>query len=908
MAGLAALFGMVMLAALPAAAQPAANQDPPRFRSGVDVVPVDVTVVDGQGRPVRDLAPSDFKVLINGASRRVVTADWISLAGGGPPRPEAPKVEGYSSNDQATDGRLIVLAIDQGNIRFGGGRVIKEAIDRFLDRLSSSDRVALVGLGRGAPSIPFTADRDRIKQAVARMNGQLRPPMSNPMFDVNLSLEAAVAITRGNTVMVESLINLCTASGRNGGATCEQEVVRLAYEAAHNATQPRDDTIRALKDVLTTLRGIDAPKSLVLVSEGLAIFEGDEDVRAEVLVLGSLAASARTSIYALQLDDRIFDAGSGGRPSSSQSADVRIRADGLETLTTAARGALFTVTTTGEAAFNRIESELSGYYLLGVEAPPDIVAGQSSPLRVEVGRSGVTIRARTRFTAPAAEAEASVRSTQMAATAALTTPLTLSGLPLRVISFNFQGPDPSKVQLLIHADVGQSYKAPQSVAVAYMITDDAGRIIEGQAVTQRLSPGSRGMPSPLVFSAGAALAPGDYVLKLAAAEGNRVGTVEHPIHVALIDGGALQLSDLTVGGPVQTAAAPLRPSVGYTVRFGVVHAYLEAYGAGASTASAKFEVARDEQSAALVTEIVAARPVNESRALFSRMLPVSALPPGTYQLRAIVEAGGAPVGTVSRGFEIAGPVALAATADAPRTDVVLRSGTELFLPIDPADLRVPFQAADTLRTQVLEPFAARVPAAAKAAFDEGLGYLRNGDHAAAETSFKRAIRPGLDFTAAATYLAVTFAASGHDAEAASAWQTALVGGGNMVQIYVWLGDALLRIREFARARTALEEALRRWPDDARFARPLAVLNATTGRGYEAIQRLQQYLAAKHDDAGALYLGVQWIYEVHLRGATIRDRAADVALARTYAEAYRRANGPKQPLVNQWLDYLEQSRR
>jgi Tfp pilus assembly protein PilF len=191
----------------------------------------------------------------------------------------------------------------------------------------------------------------------------------------------------------------------------------------------------------------------------------------------------------------------------------------------------------------------------------------------------------------------------------------------------------------------------------------------------------------------------------------------------------------------------------------------------------------------------------------------------------------------------------------------------------------------------------------KAPFDEGLGHLRTGDYASAETSFKLAIRPGLEFTAAVTYLAVAFAASGHDLEAASAWQTALVGGSSLAQIYVWLGDALLRIREFARARTALEEALRRWPADVRFARPLAMLDATTGRGYEAIQRLQQYLAANGTDPQALYLGVQWIYAVHLSGATIRDRAADVALARTYAEAYRRANGPKQPLVAEWLDYL-----
>ena len=170
-------------AAMVVAGQSAAAQDSPRFRAGVDLVPIDVTVVDQQGRPVRDLAPEDFKVTIDGAVRRVQSAEWISLIPS-QPQPEAPPVEGFRSNAQATGGRLIVLAIDQANIRFGGGRALAGTIERFLDHLSSSDRIALVGLGRGTASIPFTGDRERIKQAVAGMNGQLRPPTTTPAFRV----------------------------------------------------------------------------------------------------------------------------------------------------------------------------------------------------------------------------------------------------------------------------------------------------------------------------------------------------------------------------------------------------------------------------------------------------------------------------------------------------------------------------------------------------------------------------------------------------------------------------------------------------------------------------------------------------------------------------------------------------
>ena len=72
--------------------------------------------------------------------------------------------------------------------------------------------------------------------------------------------------------------------------------------------------------------------------------------------------------------------------------------------------------------------------------------------------------------------------------------------------------------------------------------------------------------------------------------------------------------------------------------------------------------------------------------------------------------------------------------------------------------------------------------------------------------------------------------------------------------------------------------------------------------------MQKYLAAIHDDVDALYLGVLWVYHVRLSGSVLHDRADDLKLAQRYADDYKRANGPKQLLVTQWLDYLEKSDR
>ena len=92
-------------------------------------------------------------------------------------------------------------------------------------------------------------------------------------------------------------------------------------------------------------------------------------------------------------------------------------------------------------------------------------------------------------------------------------------------------------------------------------------------------------------------------------------------------------------------------------------------------------------------------------------------------------------------------------------------------------------------------------------------HLAAGDYSKAELSFKKAIEPEGDATAPLAFMAAAFAASGHDREAASAWQTALVDGTEFPQIYQWLGEALLRSHDFGEARSIFEEAVGKWPTD-----------------------------------------------------------------------------------------------
>src|SRR5256885_16795757 len=140
----------------------------------------------------------------------------LSRRARGAPAPRRP--DGYSTNDSATGGRLIILAVDQPNIRFGGAMAIVKAANGFIDRLTASDRIAVAGFGVGAPATTFTADRERVKRAISRMVGQRQTGRS---VDVghSIALVEAQMIDKGDRSTLESVqTRECQGTGSSPGA------------------------------------------------------------------------------------------------------------------------------------------------------------------------------------------------------------------------------------------------------------------------------------------------------------------------------------------------------------------------------------------------------------------------------------------------------------------------------------------------------------------------------------------------------------------------------------------------------------------------------------------------------------------------------------------------------------------
>jgi len=869
----------------------------PSFRAGVEALPIDVVVLDDRGQPVRDLIAADFTIRIDGRARRVISTQWVAAAA--TTRPSAPALpEGFVSNETAAGGRLLALVIDQPNIPFGDVRPLRDAMNGFVDRLAPSDRLAVIGLGQPSVTTPFLGDKNQIKDAIGRIPGQKPSSAATTQHDVSAS--AAMSIADGDDSTLEQLAARdCGNPRQKQYQICREEIRGDAVALAEQTRQAGSLTMLGLRELLTSMKSIDGPKTLLYVSQGFFVDRGRGEELRRVNEVAELAASARTSIYSLRMEDTVDLSRSKMAPTNAD--DLMIQRYGLEALTEAAGGTMLNLAGNGAAAFERLNTELSGYYLVGVEADARDRDGKPHPVRVDVSRQSVTIRARRTMLSGTDPTAPVSRSPQQTVTAALSSPLPASGLPIRAAAFPFRGLEPSKVRLLIHAEIGTGYTAPQRLPLAYYVFDKNGKSVDGQVTDVRLAPETNGIPSPLIFTGGASVDPGDYTIKIAVADGDRIGSIDLPIRASLLDLGRVRLTELLAGGPTPPINL-LRPSVGTRISFGTIHGYLEAYGPDAATLGVKFEIAAEERGPAILSSDVRGAIVGEERVVFTQTMLVSALPPGSYRLRAMVMQGNTLVTSLGRVFEIGPP----AGSGAKTIEAVAAAapGAPLYLPVEQRDLARAFDRDAPLKPDTLALFQNRVPPSARATFDEGVAHLQKREYRDAEVSFKKAITPEADSSGALAYLGVTYAAAGRDTQATGAWRTAMGGADDVPQLYEWLGEALLRLRSSGEARPIFEEASTKFPDDGRFTRPLALLYATFGKGVDAVKLLEKSLESRQDDQASLFRAVEWIFNAHRSGALVHGRAEDLRLAHEYAAMYLKAGGLNEPLIKQWLSYLD----
>src|SRR6187200_1147870 len=92
------------------------------------------------------------------------------------------------------------------------------------------------------------------------------------------------------------------------------------------------------------------------------------------------------------------DASRASAPGLTITMDDYLMRDGLEQLAAQTRGRMLQVAAgTGAGTFERLNRELSGYYLIGFEPTQSDRTGRQRRIKVQVRRKGLTVRARPTF-------------------------------------------------------------------------------------------------------------------------------------------------------------------------------------------------------------------------------------------------------------------------------------------------------------------------------------------------------------------------------------------------------------------------------------------------------------------------------------------------------------------------------
>jgi VWFA-related protein len=912
-------------------------QPPPRFRTQVEAVPLDIIVVDRDGRPVPDLGPADFSVTVDGQARNVVSAEFLSsaAAGAAPRAPDAPRWDIDEAFDQAyldnqralaTDrprSRTIVIAIDQSSFSTAAGRTAALAARGLLDMLHPDDRIGLVAFPPPGPSVPPTRDHQRVRAALGQVTGSAE---SMPRTEIGLTVTDALGWLSGDGVMRDQVMSRsCPVSA--GTDSCRADLDSSANHVANFARRQTQITRIALENVVRAVGSRGTPSVIVVVSNGIyGAVRGSQGVDDELRVVARAASDTRATLYGLYVESGFLDRDSLDRRQTPgfSNADGDLRLDGLRNLAGLAGGTVMRVAPGNDEGFRRVSLELSAYYLLGFEGLPTDRDGRRHRIRVQVRRPGVSVRAREDLYLPAIKKLSGADAVREA----LSEPTVVRDLPIRLATQMMREPGTDKVRLIISALIGQGAKASAPVLVAYRLrgAGAAGTAGASEVQTLELPVVGTGAVASWAFVETAALTPGRYLLRLAAAdEGNRLGSVEQVVDATLVGGAAGAMSDVLLIDPSRGVKETFAPVGDGRVTGDAVQAFVEVYPArGQAVETVRFDISDTPGGPAVVGGTV--KPERgKDRLTAGISFELGGLPQGTYMMNARVMDGERVLVRASRPFRVerpagtlpAGPRAAFAFADAggvvkpfERGDALRPDAIGYFLgrlrETDGAGTDRPAvgSAAAALRNsrfdEALKLLAAESGDALAVTFIKGLALFGQGQLEAAAAEFRSALRLSNDFLPAAFYLGACYAAGGRDREAVGAWQTSLVSEADSRIVYEVLADAWLRLKEAGRAQAVIAEAGERWPGDDVFAPRLAATMVLLNRRADALAALEPFIERHPLEAEPIFLAIRLLYEAFDAGKPVKGGAADRALVLKYRDLYVAAAGSSQALVGRWV--------
>jgi VWFA-related protein len=668
--------GTVMQVAHTSAAGQAASTSPsskppgqaiPTFRAGTDLLTLDVSVLDRDGRPVEGLTPADFTVKIEGKGRQVVAAELVKADAPAPA--EATQFGPLPVTRVETAGRRMLIAVDQQYILPGSIKPLLNAGANFVDRLGPRDQAAFIAFPQPGPHVDFTSDKAKVREAMQGLVGQ-PSRIDFSLYDIAIAESLTINDRERHFVDVSNaaapdpptVADIMERVGCDTGVTDEEKLAcrrRIVADSVQIAQQVRLDgkiSIRTLESIVDQLAKADGTKIIILVSASLTLVN-----QQDLDTLIQLAAKARVWFQVIIVDLPVANKNAESskritrvRP-PTENADRRVVAEGLEELAAEGRGATFRLASNGSGILDRIALEASASYVLGVESKPEDLKGDIGKVEVAVKKPGLRVRVSQAFARPVPPPKKTLEDTLRDA---LSSSTAYTDLPVRAATFSQWDPGSGKVRVSLAAEVGQPGIQPGDYVVGYILTDrDNQKVAEWSEKQTAAADSTRRTTKP--FGEPLLLEPGTYSLHLGIVDAaGHPGTVIREVVVARSMTGTLPTSDLLVGNP-PPAGQRLGLGAQPRVNAGRVAAYVELYSAmpeDLDFATIRFEIAKDATSPALAMADgeIQDGPLPAWR-IGTGSVDAGTLTPGPYVARAHIMLDDKTLAVVTRPFTIERP-------------------------------------------------------------------------------------------------------------------------------------------------------------------------------------------------------------------------------------------------------------
>ena len=403
----AALAGMAAALPFAGSAQAPSPQPTQTFRSGVNVVQMDVSVLDDQRRPVRGLTAADFTVLEDGKPREIVAFTPIDLPAVTAPaatpaaawtRDIAPDV---ATNDVPAEGRLVVIAFDW-SIRFQDSQLARRIATETVKSLGPGDQAAVVFtsafMTAGVPQ-NFTADRERLLAAINQ-------PMAFAVQGLDVVTPRVGGFISRNGVMLEDPGGY--ASGDCRCRVCSLEAMTRVAEMLRPVTGRRKVMIfigthfrgyeAGIPSPRVAVRGLPPPPGVAtqfLIPDNLGPGTCAAPLREARQKMERATGLANLTIHVV---DPVGIETLETSPLGGASVDtIQTRLDGLHLPADLTGGRTVVGTNAPEAAVPDILAESQSYYLIGFSAADGSTSTRLHRVEVKVNRPGVQVRARAGY-------------------------------------------------------------------------------------------------------------------------------------------------------------------------------------------------------------------------------------------------------------------------------------------------------------------------------------------------------------------------------------------------------------------------------------------------------------------------------------------------------------------------------